>query len=136
MVFVTLGAMLILSSAISINAVEPVLFVFALFSALYLVGVTACLLPGYARIRAEPRPMVPGRSATRSRGPPRGSPKRPPPGREVNRPAPCCRGRDSQTLPRMPRTDGDHWCRKPADPDEHTPIQSRAWPALDAVIAP
>ena len=53
MVFVTLGAMLILSSAISINAVEPVLFVFALFSALYLVGVTACLLPGYARIRAE-----------------------------------------------------------------------------------
>ena len=53
MVFVTLGAMLILSSAISINAVLPVLFVFAVFSALYVVVVTACLLPGYTRIRAE-----------------------------------------------------------------------------------
>ena len=53
MVFVTLGAILILSSAISINAVQPVLFVFAMFSALYVVVVTACLLPGYARSRAE-----------------------------------------------------------------------------------
>ena len=51
MVLFTLTLMLVLSAAISVNAVQPVLDVFAVFSALYAVGVLACVLPRYARSR-------------------------------------------------------------------------------------
>jgi hypothetical protein len=49
MVFLTLALMLVLSAAISVNAVPPVLNVFAVFLALYAVGTLACVLPMYAR---------------------------------------------------------------------------------------
>ena len=51
MVLFTLTLMLVLSAVISVNAVQPVLDVFAVFSALYAVGVLACVLPRYARSR-------------------------------------------------------------------------------------
>jgi hypothetical protein len=60
MVFLTLAVMLVLSAAISINAVQPVLDVFAVFLAFYAVGILACVLPTYARRRAA--------SSTRLRG--------------------------------------------------------------------
>jgi hypothetical protein len=52
MVIVMLAAMLILSGAISIGTVQPVLAAFVLFAALYVVYLTGCILPGYARTRA------------------------------------------------------------------------------------
>jgi hypothetical protein len=52
MVLATLTLMLVLSAVISVNAVKPVLDVFAVFSVLYAVGVLACVLPRYARGRA------------------------------------------------------------------------------------
>ena len=64
MVFLTLTLMLVLSAAISVNAVQPVLDVFAVFSALYAVGVLACVLPMYARSRGDPRPAL-GTAAAR-----------------------------------------------------------------------
>ena len=51
MVFLALALMLVLSAAISVNAVPPVLNVFAVFLALYAVGILACILPSYARSR-------------------------------------------------------------------------------------
>jgi hypothetical protein len=51
MVLLTLALMLVLSAAISVNAVPPVLNLFAVFLALYAVGVLACVLPMYARSR-------------------------------------------------------------------------------------
>jgi hypothetical protein len=51
MVFLTLALMLVLSAVISVNAVPPVLNVFAVFVALYGVGILACVLPMYARSR-------------------------------------------------------------------------------------
>jgi hypothetical protein len=53
MVLVTLTLMLFLSAVISVNAVQPVLDVFAVFSALYAVGVLVCVLPRYARSRGD-----------------------------------------------------------------------------------
>jgi hypothetical protein len=49
MVFLTLALMLVLSAAIPVNAVPPVLNVFAVFLALHAVGIVACVLPMYAR---------------------------------------------------------------------------------------
>jgi hypothetical protein len=51
MVFLTLALLLVLSVAISVNAVSPVLNVFAVFLTLYAVGMLACVLPMYARRR-------------------------------------------------------------------------------------
>ena len=51
MVFLTLALLLVLSAAISVNAVPPVLNVFAVFLTLYGVGMLACVLPMYARRR-------------------------------------------------------------------------------------
>jgi hypothetical protein len=65
MVFLTLTLMLVLSAAISVNAVPPVLNVFAVFLALYAVGLLACVLPMFARSRvASSTPLRDRRRAT------------------------------------------------------------------------
>ena len=52
MVILALAAMLILSAAISINAVWPVLGAVVLLGILFLLCLTACVLPGYVQVRA------------------------------------------------------------------------------------
>jgi hypothetical protein len=52
MVIGMLAAMLILSGALSIGAVQPVLGYFLLLAVLFLVHLTACMVPGYVRMRA------------------------------------------------------------------------------------
>jgi hypothetical protein len=51
MVILILVTMLILSAAISIDAVWPVVAAVGLFVPLYLIYLTGCVLPGYAKIR-------------------------------------------------------------------------------------
>lgn len=65
-----LAMMLVGGAAISIGAVQAVLSAFALFTALLLVLLTACMLPGYTRIRGRvldqglyPRVHRPARTA-------------------------------------------------------------------------
>jgi hypothetical protein len=58
-VILVLTTMLILSAALSINAVWPVLGAVGLFGLLHAIYLTACVLPGYARARAVTSPRRP-----------------------------------------------------------------------------
>jgi hypothetical protein len=68
MVILVLVTVLILSAAISIDAVWPVVAAVGLFVPLYLIYLTACVLPGYVQIRAA---SSTGRPASRPRAPAR-----------------------------------------------------------------
>ena len=52
MVIGVLAAILVLSGAISIGAVQPVLHSFLWFGALFLVYLMACMAPGYMKTRS------------------------------------------------------------------------------------
>ena len=52
MVIGVLAAILVLSGAISIGAVQPVLHSFLWFGALFLVYLLACMAPGYVKSRS------------------------------------------------------------------------------------
>jgi hypothetical protein len=52
MVIGILAAILVLSGAISIGAVQPVLHSFLWFGALFLVYLLACMAPGYMKSRS------------------------------------------------------------------------------------
>jgi threonine/homoserine/homoserine lactone efflux protein len=53
MVILILTTMLILSAAIPLNAVQPVLGAVVVFGPLYLIYMAACVLSGYAKVRAR-----------------------------------------------------------------------------------
>ena len=56
MVIGVLAAILVLSGAISIGAVQPVLHSFLWFGALFLVYLLACMAPGYMKTRSAGEP--------------------------------------------------------------------------------
>jgi hypothetical protein len=56
MVIGMLAAILVLSGAISIGAVQPVLHSFLWFGALFLVYLLACVAPGYMKTRSAGTP--------------------------------------------------------------------------------